>query len=437
MSRSLLTTRRFAPLFWCQFFAAFNDNFLKNAVVLLVLFHVGGAEGESVVTLAGAVFITPFFIFSSLGGQLADKFDKAIVARRLKFIEIGAAGVAVVGFQLRSIPLLFGALFLFGVLGALFGPVKYGILPDHLKREELPAGNAFVEGSTFLAILTGTIAGGLAMQDQSDFVLFSLGLMAIAIGSYAAACFIPSTTKAAPDLTIDANVLRLTFALMRELWIETPLWRAAVVVSVFWLIGAVALSLLPPLVKNVLSGSEPVITIQLAVFAIAIAIGSGLAAFLLRGKIVLWPTAVGATIIAIVCMDLGVSLFFAAPTPRETLLPPAAFFADPAAQRATADLTLLALAGGLMIVPSFTAIQAFSAPSARARVIAAVNVLNAAFMTFGLTLVAFLQSLGVAVPSLFIGVGAVTFATALWIFKAVVGLRFETSCRSPFGHSSD
>jgi acyl-[acyl-carrier-protein]-phospholipid O-acyltransferase/long-chain-fatty-acid--[acyl-carrier-protein] ligase len=146
MSGSLLATRRFAPLFWCQFLSAFGDNVLKNALVVLILFRIGGEGAEALVTLAGAVFIAPFFLLSGLGGELADRFDKARVARALKLAEIGAAGVAVAGFWLASIPVLFAALLLFGMIAALFGPVKYGILPDHLAREELPAGNALVRG---------------------------------------------------------------------------------------------------------------------------------------------------------------------------------------------------------------------------------------------------------------------------------------------------
>src|SRR5258708_28372594 len=163
MSQSLLASWRFAPLFWCQFFSAFNDNLLKSALVLLILFKMGDATGEALVTLAGGIFIAPFFLLSALGGELADRFDKALVARLLKLVEIGAAAVAIAGFELNSLPFLFLALFLFGLIGALFGPIKYGILPDHLTREELPAGNALVEGATFLAILGGTIAGGIAM----------------------------------------------------------------------------------------------------------------------------------------------------------------------------------------------------------------------------------------------------------------------------------
>jgi acyl-[acyl-carrier-protein]-phospholipid O-acyltransferase/long-chain-fatty-acid--[acyl-carrier-protein] ligase len=425
MTRSLLATRRFAPLFWRQFFSAFNDNFLKNALVLLILFQIGGAQGESLVTLAGAIFIAPFFVLSALGGQLADKYDKALIASRLALAEIGAAALAVLGFQLDSVALLFGALFLFGVLGALFGPVKYGILPDHLTREELPSGNALVETATFLAILLGTIAGGLAMENGGELTLVAFGMMSVAIASYVAARLIPSTKRAAPDIAVDANILRSTFALLRELWREKPLWRVGVVTSIFWLIGAVVMSLLPPLVKTILHGSEPVVTIYLAIFAIAIGVGSGLAAFLLHGRIVLLPTAVGAAVIALVSVDLGASLMLLPAVADASALAPEAFFAQPGAWRATFDLAVLAVAGGLMIVPSFAAIQAYAEPSQRARIVAAVNVLNAAFMAFGAAIVAMLQGTGVGAPALFIGVGAIALVATIWIAKAVVTYPFR------------
>src|SRR6266481_9033568 len=180
-SQSLLASRRFAPLFWCQFFSAFNDNFLKNALVLLILFKIGGQAGEALVSLAGAIFIAPFFLLSASGGELADRFDKARMAQLLKLAEIGAAAVAVAGFELNSLPLLFVALFLFGLIGALFGPIKYGILPDHLKREELPAANALIEGATFLAILGGTIAGGIAMTGGGDPAALAVMMMLFAL----------------------------------------------------------------------------------------------------------------------------------------------------------------------------------------------------------------------------------------------------------------
>src|SRR3974377_884907 len=174
MFTTLMKTRRFAPLFWCQLFSAFNDNFLKNSLVFLILFKLSGPDADSLITLAGAVLMFPFFILSAIGGEVADRYDKAHVAERLKLVEIGVAGIAVGGFWLHSIPLLFVALFLFGVIEALFGPIKYGILPDHLARSELPAGNALIESATFIAILGGTICGGIAAKNGGDAVWFSL-----------------------------------------------------------------------------------------------------------------------------------------------------------------------------------------------------------------------------------------------------------------------
>jgi acyl-[acyl-carrier-protein]-phospholipid O-acyltransferase/long-chain-fatty-acid--[acyl-carrier-protein] ligase len=420
MSDHLLLEKRFAPLFWCQFFAAFNDNFLKNALVLLILFQIGGTQGESLVTLAGAVFIAPYFILSALGGQIADKFDKALVARRLKLVEIGAALIAAAGFALASVPTLFAALLCFGALGALFGPVKYGILPDHLREEELPGGNALIEGATFLAILAGTIAGGLAMRGGGEPLVTALGVGAASVAAYGAARFIPSTARAAPDLALDPNILRSTFALLRELWRDKRLWRVGVVTSLFWLVGAIALSLLAPLVTHTMHGSELVVTLYLAIFAVAIAIGSGLASFLLAGRIVLLPAAIGAAIIAGASIDLGATLSTATPVETSVALEAAEFLAQPGAWRVTIDLALLAVAGGLMIVPSFAAIQAFAPSFERSRIIAAVNVLNAAFMAGGTLAVSLLQAQGVAVPQLFLGMGALMALAALWIYKAVV-----------------
>jgi acyl-[acyl-carrier-protein]-phospholipid O-acyltransferase / long-chain-fatty-acid--[acyl-carrier-protein] ligase len=161
---SLMTSRRFAPLFWCQFFSALNDNFLKNSLVFLIMFKLSESEGKALISLAPAVLMAPYFFLSGLGGEFADRYDKAMVAQRLKLAEMGVAGLAVAGFIFHSLPVLFAALFLFGVIGALFSPIKYGILPDHLAREQLPAGNALVEGGTFTAIVLGGIVAGFAAK---------------------------------------------------------------------------------------------------------------------------------------------------------------------------------------------------------------------------------------------------------------------------------
>jgi acyl-[acyl-carrier-protein]-phospholipid O-acyltransferase/long-chain-fatty-acid--[acyl-carrier-protein] ligase len=425
MSQALLVSRRFAPLFWCQFFSAFNDNFLKNALALLILFRIGGETSEALVTAAGGIFIAPFFLLSAFGGQLADRFDKARVARRLKLAEIAAAAIAVAGFQFASLPLLFLALFLFGVIGALFGPIKYGILPDHLKREELPAGNALIEGATFLAILGGTIAGGVAMQGGGNPGALAAAMMLFALLCWGASLFIPRTARAAPDLTLDPNILAATVRLLGELWSQTRLWRCAVVTSLFWMVGAIVLSLLPPLVVHTLGGAESLVTIHLAVFAVAIAVGSGLASWLSAGRIVLLPTAIGALLIGLFSLDLGLALRRLPLVETKALLAPAAFFARPIAWHAVIDLGLLAVAGGLMIVPSFAAIQAWAAPARRARIVAAVNVLNAAFMVGGALVVALLQKAGVGVPALFLGLAGLGLAAAAWIARTMPTSAFQ------------
>ena len=200
MSTPLMTSRRFAPLFWCQFFSAFSDNFLKNALTFLIVFHVAGSSREPLTQLAAAVFIAPYFFLSALGGQIADRYDKAIIAQRLKLAEIGVALIAVIGFVTHSVPILFVALFGFGVIGSLFGPIKYGILPDLLPRSELPAANALVEGATFLAILLGTIVGGLAAKDGGDPASFSGLMLVFALLCWGSSLFIPKVGSGAPDL---------------------------------------------------------------------------------------------------------------------------------------------------------------------------------------------------------------------------------------------
>ena len=417
MFRHLMTSRRFAPLFWCQFFSAFNDNFLKNALVFLILFQIGGAQAEALVTLAGAVFIAPFFLLSGLGGEWADRYDKAVVARRLKLAEIGAAGLAVAGFWFHSLPVLFAALFAFGVVSALFGPIKYGILPDHLAREQLPAGNALVEAATFLAILIGTVAGGYAARDGGDPAAFGGLVMAFAILCWATSLLIPRTGEAAPSLRVDPNVIRSTGALLRDLWRDGRLWRGGVIVSWFWLVGAVTLSLLPPLVKNSLGGTEDVVTVLLAVFSVGIALGSGLASWLASGRIVLLPSAVAAVLMGAFGLDLAYTVHQAAPA--ATPLGAGAFLGTATGWRVGIDFLGLAVAGGLFIVPSFAAVQAWAGAERRARVIAAVNVLSAAFMVAGALVVAGLQAAGMGLPALVAGLAAANLAAGILVFRTL------------------
>jgi len=410
-------TRRFAPLFWTQFFSAFSDNFLKNALVFLILFHIAGPDAEALITLAAAVFIAPYFFLSALGGELADRYDKAVVARRLKFSEIGIAFIAVAGFGLHSVVLLFIALFLFGVIAALFGPIKYGILPDHLARSELPAGNALVEGATFISILLGTIVGGIAAKDGGDPAHFAFLMIVFSLLCWGASLFIPRTGQGAPDLKVQKNVLVSTIGLLNFLREDPRMWWGALVTSWFWLVGAVSLSLMPPLVKNVLGGNEEVVTTCLAIFSISIAIGSGLAAWLAAGRIILLPTVIGAVLLGASAIDLGASTLGAPPIPG--LGGYLAAFTSGRGIRLALDLAGLAIAGGLFIVPTFAAVQAWAGVDRRARVVAAVNVLNAAFMAGSTVIVAMLETAGMTTSQLFLLLGVASLAVAVAVGRTM------------------
>jgi acyl-[acyl-carrier-protein]-phospholipid O-acyltransferase/long-chain-fatty-acid--[acyl-carrier-protein] ligase len=425
MFTSLMTTRRFAPLFLCQFFAAFGDNFLKTALVFVILFQVSGANSEAFITLAGATLIAPFFFLSGLGGELADRYDKAFVAQRVKLTEIGVATLAVAGFAFHSLVLLFVAVFLFGTLASLFGPIKYGILPDHLAREELPAGNALIEGGTFLAILLGTITAGIAANGNSNPIHFAWLMILTALASWLSSRFIPPTGEAAPEITINRNIFVSTGALIKQVRADPRLWWGAIVASWFWLVGALILSLLPPLVSHDIGGSEQVVTLFLTIFSVAVAIGSGLAAWLAAGRIVLLPTLVAAVLLGLFALDLGwtTSDVVVAASPLDV----AGFFASRYSIHIAVDLAGLAIAGGLFIVPVFTAVQVWAGADRRARVVAAVNVLNAAFMVVGAILLAVLQKLGFGVPILFVLIGVANLLVAI-----VIGLTMPASWLNDF-----
>ena len=411
---SLLLSRRFAPLFACQFFAAFNDNFLKTALVFLILFG-GRPDAAALITLASAIFIAPFFFLSALGGELADRYDKARVAQWLKFAEIFVAAVAVFGYARASLPILFTALAGFGVLAALFGPLKYGILPDHLAREKLPAANALVEGATFIAILTGTIVGGLASGADAARP-FAVLVMGFALACWLAALLIPPSGEGAPQLRVSGNVAASTLAMIRHLRADARLWWGALVTSWFWLAGIVVLSLLPPLIKTRIGGDEATVTAYLALFSVAVGVGSGAAAAIARGRIVLKTTLCGALLLGLFALDIGVASLGGGAAAMQA---PAAVFSSALGIHAAVDFAGLAIGGGLFIVPAFAAVQAWSSPDYRARTIAAVNVLNAAFMTGATVLVALLQKAGVGVPVLFMGLGAATLLVALAIWKTM------------------
>jgi acyl-[acyl-carrier-protein]-phospholipid O-acyltransferase/long-chain-fatty-acid--[acyl-carrier-protein] ligase len=411
-----MTSRKFAPLFWCQFFAAFNDTYLKAALTFLLIFQLA-PDRAKLLTLIGTVLLTaPAFFLSGLGGEWADRYDKAKVGQRLKLVEFGAVAIACLGFLLPSLPLLFVALAAFGILSALFGPVKYGILPDHLSREDLPGGNALVEGATFIAVILATTVAAISSQQGHGDARWAAGLTVLfAAVAYGAALLIPKTGEAAPTLRVDPNILRSTGHLLSYLRSDKKLWHGGMMVSLFWGMAIIVYTLLTPIVAMTLGGDELVFDIYNALFAIGIALGSGLASWLLGGRILILPVPVAAILIGLLALDLALTIHGV--DAHGVTRGVATFFQSWRAWHVGLDLLLLAIAGGLYIVPSFAAVQAWAPADHRARVVAAVNVMNAAFMVLGLLATIGLQALHASFSTILALLGLACFVAAAWIFK--------------------
>ncbi|MFZ1078393.1 MAG: MFS transporter, partial [Methylovirgula sp.] len=411
------------PLFWCQFLSAFNDNFVRNMLAMLVLFRLGGNEAGALITLAIGIFTLPSIFLSALAGDIADAHDKAAVARALKFAEIFVQILAATGIWLASLPLLYAALFGLGVIATLFGPVKYGLLPDHLQRHELVAGNALVEAATFLAILFGLIAGALAASRNVPPQAIVLLLMAIALTSFATSWFIPPTGVGAPDLRVRANVVASTITLLDELRRGLFLWRSAHALSWFWLTGAVAVSLVPVAVRTATGGGTGVEAAISGLFAVGIAVGSLTAARIAGGRIALSPVPLAALGMGIFLVALGFATNgIAASATADVSL--AAFLTSPRGVFIGFAVISLAAAGGLFTVPLFAAVQAVAAPERRARTIAAVSILNAVYIIGGTLLTALLQSrlFGFSEPLLLAFLGVFNFGAAAYVQRAILPL---------------
>ena len=419
MAFSLMRSKRFAPLFWTQFFAAFNDNFLKNALIFLILFQVSDAgrtagDSAALITMAGSILIVPFLFLSALGGEMADRYDKAMIARRLKLAEIVAAGLSVTGMALESIPILFAALFAFGAGSALFSPLKYGILPDHIEPNELPRANAWVEAGTFLSVLGGTIAAGLLFATGAPVMLFGPVMMALAVVCYLCSTRIPETGSRSPDLKVDWNILRSSWRVMASLAGESRLWRAAVMNCWFWLMGALVLSVLPVIVKDVLGGTESAVTYFLTVFAVSVGIGSAIAAWFSAGRVVLLPVPVGTFLVALFCIDMYFTLGgVPAPTAATSLLD---FVSRPEVIRLSIDMAGLAIAGNFLVIPTFTALQSWSKPEFRARTIAGASAMSAGFIAIGSVVLAILQSYGLTPAGVFLVLAGLNVLAAIAMF---------------------
>ncbi len=415
----LLASRRFLPLFLTQFLGAFNDNTFKNALVVLLTFQAAQWTTLSpgiLANLAAGIFILPFFLFSATAGQLADKYDKARLARLVKVLEIGIMLVAGAGFWLHSLAWLFGALFLLGLHSTLFGPIKYALLPQHLQPAELLGGNALVEAGTFIAILLGTLAGGLLAGLGQPLVIAGAGL-AVALAGYAASRAIPAAPAPMPNLTIQANPFVETWRNIGFARENRSVFLSILGISWFWLFGALFLAQFPAYAKTVLGGSESAVTLLLATFTIGIGLGSLACDKLSSHRVELGLVPLGSIGLTVFGLDLAL----ASPSglPPQVALTLAQLLGQPGTWHILADLALIGLFGGFFIVPLYALMQMRSREDCRARIIAANNIVNALFMVVGALLAAGLLSLGWTIPDLFAAAALLNVLVALYIYSLV------------------
>src|SRR5262245_42753929 len=380
----LLRTRRFAPLFITQFLGAFNDNLLKSAMGIVVTFRLAeqsGLSSASLVMLAGAVFIAPFFLLSGVSGTLADRVDKSLIARIVKVAEIGIMTLGAFGLWQASVPMLFAALFCLGTHSTVFGPIKYALLPQHLQEDELVAGNALIEAGTFFSILLGTILGGsLVLFPQGALVVGVVGVAAATVGLIASR-FIPAAPPAGGADMPRPRLLHDTMAVLRHTTARSELFLPILALSWFWLFGATVVSGLPVLAKDVLFADEHVVTLMLALFALGIGIGSVLAERLLKGEVSARFVPGAAIAMAFFAFDLYRA---SAGRPAGAELAGVLAFAQaPGNLRVLGDLLGMAMSGGLFAVPLYAVLQQESEPNHRARVIASNNIINALAMSAG------------------------------------------------------
>ncbi|MBN3762661.1 MFS transporter [Burkholderia sp. Ac-20365] len=417
----LLRERRFAPFFWTQFLGAMNDNVFKIGFTSLVTFQAArfsGVNADTAAFLISAIFILPFVLFSATSGQVADKYDKAMLTRFVKTFEIGVMLVGGAGFWLHNATLLYLCTFLMGVHSTVFGPVKYAYLPQHLEKSELVGGNGMVEMGTFVAILLGTILGGAAAgSNVHGATILAFSCVAIALIGRAASGFVPPSTPSQPDLRINWNPVSETWRNLKLAHQNRTVFLSLLGISWLWFVGATFLSSFFRFAKEVLSANPDVVTVLLATFSIGIGTGSLLCERLSKKRIEIGLVPLGSIGISVFAIDL----FFASHSLPGVghLQTVGEFMALPAHWRVLADLFLLAMFGGFYSVPLYALIQSRSQPSHRARIIAANNILNSLFMIVSALMAVALTSAGVGIPGLFLVTALLNVVVAVYIYSLV------------------
>lgn len=423
---SLLGQKRFLPYFITQFFGAFNDNIFKNVLLLFVAFAGAGllpVSSNLFINLAAGLFILPFFLFSATAGVLADKYEKSWFIRKVKLAEIGIMCLGAIGFITESYLILLLLLFLMGTQSAFFGPVKYALLPQQLKQEELVPGNALVETGTFLAILLGTLGAGVIASAESAKYWAAGSVIVFALLGYIASRSIPEAPAAAPDLKFRWQPIRQTKQTIAIAKADRTTFQSLMAISWFWFLGAAYLTQFPNFTKVYLNGSESAVSFLLALFSVGIAAGSLACDKLSNHRIEVGIVPIG---------SLGITIFgwLMASSVPETL-PEFENFADFVAYQPLwsvfAYLLLLGASGGIFIVPLYALMQQRAKATERAQVVAALNIYNSFFMVGSAVLgIVCLSLIGMTIPQLFMLLAALNLMVAVYLFmqRPIFVIRF-------------
>jgi 1-acyl-sn-glycerol-3-phosphate acyltransferase len=421
---ALLGTRRFLPFFLTQFFGAFNDNLFRNALIVSITFGASATIGNTSVlaNLAPGLFILPFFLFSALAGQLADKYEKSRLIRQTRLAEVIVMCCAAAALYFGHVSLLLCLLFLSGILATIFGPLKYSLMPQHLRPSELIGGNALVDSGTFIAILVGTIAGGLlvpaATSPSHANTAAAIAMIVVALATYLCSRFIPPAEATDPELEINFNPFTSTMEVLRFASQTRAIFLSLLGISWFWLVGALILAQLPAYARDVIGGDKTVYTLLLAAFSIGTALGSLACERLSGHKVEIGLVPLGSIGLTAFVLDL----YFAHPHlhPIGVALVSWKEFIAADGWRVVMDCGLIGVFGGLFIVPLYALILQRSLESHRARVIACNNILNAGFMVGAAVLaIVWLDVLHFTLPQLFILAGVLNAIVAAYIYTLV------------------
>jgi 1-acyl-sn-glycerol-3-phosphate acyltransferase len=420
---SLLGQRRFAPFFATQFLGALNDNIFRNGLVILIIFEgvvVAGMDHNQLANVAAGLFILPFFLFSATAGQIADKYEKSMLIRRVKALEILLMMLAAAALVTQSYSMLLFVLFLMGCQSTMFGPVKYAYLPQQLADDELVGGNALVESGTYMAIILGLIAGGIAVGDQ---IAESLGvtkqtvlgtcLVGVAVIGYLTSREIPTTRAADPELRINWNAWRETWHIVNFAREERSVFLSILGISWFWFFGSAMTIQVPAYTLVILNGNEAITTTLLAAFAVGVGIGALFCERLSGHRIELGLVPFGSIGLTV----FGIDLYFAQPTAHpEAVTTIADFLARPGSWRVLIDLTLIGAFGGFYSVPLYALIQKRSLPEHLSRIIAANNIINSFLMVGAALLSMVVLNAGFSIPQLFLIVAILNALVATYIY---------------------